>query len=92
MMLTNPLNAQLLFNTHDTHLLNEGLFRRDQIWFTEKDRYGAATLFSLDRFRDDEGNKPRLGEDYERNYIRGKYGAVPYLGPFNSFFTKTERP
>ncbi|MEO0042290.1 MAG: hypothetical protein RL329_1738 [Bacteroidota bacterium] len=90
--LTNPLNAQLLFNTHDTHLLNEGLFRRDQIWFTEKDRYGAATLFSLDRFRDDEGNKPRLGEDYERNYIRGKYGAVPYLGPFNSFFTKTERP
>lgn len=75
----NPHNAQLIFNTHDTNLLSSGLFRRDQIWFTEKDRYGASTLYSLNDFKSDEVRK---GEDYEKNYIQGKYGAIPYLGDF----------
>ena len=44
---TNPRNAQLIFTTHDTNLLNAGLFRRDQIWFTQKDFYGATELYSL---------------------------------------------
>lgn len=75
---SNPNNAQLIFNTHDTNLLSSGLFRRDQIWFTEKDRYGAASLYSLSDF------SPRKGEDLEKNYIQGKYGAVPYLGDFEN--------
>ncbi len=78
---TNPKNAQLIFNTHDTNLLNTGLFRRDQIWFTEKDKHGAAKLYSLADFK---AVSVRKTEAFEENYIRGKYGAVPYLGYFDN--------
>lgn len=77
----NPQNAQLIFNTHDTNLLSSGLFRRDQVWFTEKDKYGEAKLYSLADFKSDEVRK---SEPFEENYIRGKYGAVPYLGFFDN--------
>lgn len=77
----NKKNAQLIFNTHDTNLLSSGLFRRDQIWFTEKNKYGEAKLFSLADFKSDEVRK---SEPFEENYIRGKYGAVPYLGLFGN--------
>lgn len=83
---TNPKNAQLIFNTHDTNLLASGLFRRDQIWFTEKDRYGAATLYALSDFKKGNGDKARNNEDYEINYIQGRYGAIPYLGDFDKLF------
>lgn len=76
----NPKNAQLVFNTHDTNLLNSGLFRRDQIWFTKKDRKGAATIYSLGDFKTDVVRKE---DNFERNYIKGKYGAIPYLGDFD---------
>ena len=76
----NPNNAQIIFNTHDTALLSSGLFRRDQIWFTEKDRYGASSLFSLGDFKTD---TVRKDDNFEKNYIKGKYGAVPYLGEFD---------
>ncbi len=78
----NPKNAQLIFNTHDTNLLSSGLFRRDQIWFTEKNRYGASSLYSLSDFKG-----VRKDEDYEKNYVRGKYGAIPYLGDFDKLLT-----
>lgn len=77
----NPKNAQLIFNTHDTNLLSSGLFRRDQIWFTEKNRYGASILYSLSDFKG-----VRKEEDYEKNYVKGKYGAIPYLGDFEKLF------
>lgn len=77
----NPNNAQLVFNTHDTNLLSSGLFRRDQIWFTQKDQFGAARLYSLADFKTDEVRK---NEAFEENYIRGKYGAVPFLGDFEN--------
>lgn len=82
---TNPKNAQLAFNTHDTNLLSSGQFRRDQIWFTEKDRYGAVTLYSLGEFKTDAVKK---NDAFERNYIRGKYGAIPYLGDFTRLFNQ----
>lgn len=72
----NPNNAQLIFNTHDTKLLSAGLFRRDQIWFVEKNKFGEARLYPLEDF------VVRKTEPIEDNYIRGKYGAVPYLGQF----------
>jgi AAA15 family ATPase/GTPase len=75
----NQHNAQLIFNTHDTNLLSAELFRRDQIWFTEKDRFGVATLFSLADFK----SEVRKNEKFEDNYIRGKYGAVPFLANFD---------
>jgi len=78
---TNPKGAQLLFNTHDTNLLASGNFRRDQIWFTEKNRYGEASLYSLADFKTDQVRKD---DDFEANYVRGKYGAVPYLGNFGA--------
>jgi AAA15 family ATPase/GTPase len=80
--ITNPKGAQLIFNTHNTNLLSADLFRRDQIWFTEKDRFGAASLFSLADFKTD---KVRKTEAFEDNYLRGKYGAVPYLGEFDEW-------
>ena len=70
---TNPHGAQLIFNTQDTNLLDNTLFRRDQIWFVEKDRQGASHLYSLAEF------KVRNDKNYERGYVQGQYGAVPYL-------------
>jgi len=77
----NHKNAQLIFNTHDTNLLDSGLFRRDQIWFTDKDKYGAAKLYSLSDFSSEEVRK---NEAFEKNYIKGKYGAVPYFGSMDT--------
>lgn len=76
---TNPKNAQLIFNTHDTNLLSAGLFRRDQIWFVEKDRYGAATLYSLASFKTSEVRKH---DNFEDNYLIGRYGGLPAIGNF----------
>lgn len=76
----NKKNAQLIFNTHDTNLLSSGLFRRDQIWFVEKNKYGEARLYSLADFKSENVRKT---EAFEDNYTRGKYGAVPFLGYFD---------
>jgi hypothetical protein len=70
----NRKNAQLIFNTHDTSLLDQTLFRRDQIWFTEKDAAGAAHLYSLLEY------SPRKGESLAKGYLQGRYGAIPFLG------------
>lgn len=72
----NPNHAQLVFATHDTNLLDRRFFRRDQIWFTEKDRQGGTQLYSLAEFR------VRNDASFGRDYIHGKYGAIPYLGDF----------
>lgn len=85
----NPKDAQLIFNTHDTNLLSSGLFRKDQVWFTEKDKYGEAHLFSLADFKSDEVRK---NEAFEDNYIRGKYGAIPFLGFFDNLIYKNLLP
>jgi hypothetical protein len=71
---TNPNNAQLIFMTHDTNLLSNKLFRRDQIWFTEKNNYGATDLYSLAEYN------IRNDASFESDYIKGRYGAIPYLG------------
>lgn len=69
----NPLSAQLIFNTHDTNILSAGVLRRDQIWFTEKQRDGASKLYPLTDF------KPRKEENLENGYLQGRYGAIPFL-------------
>jgi uncharacterized protein len=73
---TNPYNAQIIFATHDTNLLDKDLFRRDQIWFTEKDQYGATDLFSLVEY------KVRNDVDFEKYYLNGKFGGVPFVKNF----------
>jgi len=77
---SNPRNAQLIFATHDTNLLQYGNLRRDQIWFTEKNQYDATDLYSLAEFKTPEGAKVRNDAAFEKNYIQGKYGAIPFLG------------
>ncbi len=70
----NRKNAQLIFSTHDTSVLDNELLRRDQIWFTEKDAANATRLYPLSDFT------PRKGEALEKGYLKGRYGALPYIG------------
>lgn len=70
----NRNGAQLIFSTHDTSLLDPYLFRRDQLWFVEKDRDQASKLYPLSDF------SPRKNEALERGYLIGRYGALPFLG------------
>jgi len=76
---TNPLHAQLLFTTHDTNLLSSKLLRRDQIWFTEKDRLESSDLYRLSDIVFPDKTKPRRDGNLERNYIKGRYGAIPFI-------------
>lgn len=76
----NPNNAQLIFATHDTNLLTYGGFRRDQIYFTEKDQYGATCLYSLVEYQEENGDKVRKDRSFEKDYIQGRYGAIPFIG------------
>lgn len=69
----NKKNAQLIFSTHDTNLLDQEIFRRDQIWFTEKKENNSTDLYSLDDF------PVRKDAAIEKGYLQGKYGAIPYL-------------
>ena len=80
---TNPNNAQLIFTTHDTHLLSSKIFRRDQIWFAEKDSMQQTDLYTLNDIILPNGQKPRNDSNYEKNYIAGRYGAIPFLMNYN---------
>ena len=71
----NTGNAQLIFTTHNTNLLTQTLFRRDQIWFVEKDpETGATDIYSLLNIG------VRKDENIEKGYLAGRYGAVPFIG------------
>jgi hypothetical protein len=71
----NTSNAQLIFTTHDTSLLDApDLLRRDQVWLVEKDAQQASALVALSEF------SPRKNEALERGYLMGRYGGVPLLG------------
>lgn len=70
----NKNGAQLIFNTHDTNLLDLDLLRRDQIWFTEKNlEDGSSTIYPLDDF------SVRKTENIEKGYLLGRYGAIPFI-------------
>lgn len=82
---TNPNHAQLVFTTHDTWQISGRMLRRDEIWFTEKNEEGVSRMFSLADFQDDDGTKIRKDENYEKNYLSGKYRAIPAPSKFNMF-------
>lgn len=65
--------AQLIFTTHDTHLMNTKRMRRDQFWLTERDTNGATVMFSVHDF------KGRDSEDMEKRYFEGRYRGLPIL-------------
>ncbi len=72
----NKSNAQLICAVHDISLLNKETFRRDQIWFVEKNQFGASELVSLGDFKTD---TVRNKSAFDKNYLEGKYGAIPYF-------------
>lgn len=69
--------AQLIFTTHDTSLLSQKILRRDQIWFVEKDKKQASTLYSLSDY-----TNVRSDEAIEKGYLAGRYGAIPFIEDF----------
>jgi hypothetical protein len=75
----NPKSAQFIFSTHDTNLLHYGNYRRDQVFFVEKDEFGASDLYSLADYNEN-GLKIRKDRSFEKDYIQGRYGAIPYIG------------
>ncbi len=79
----NENQAQLIFVTHDTNLLDYRLLRRDQIAFVEKDKFGASHLYDLVEFKG-----VRNDASYEKDYLDGRYGAIPFVGNFESIFAK----
>jgi hypothetical protein len=79
---TNKHGAQLIATTHDTTLLCAEFLRRDQIWFTEKDRTGATHLFPLTDI------KTRNTDNFEKGYLQGRFGAVPFLGPIEELLAE----
>lgn len=74
----NPNNAQLIFTTHDVSLLKEELLRRDQIYFTDKNKKGATDLFSLADISE------RKGVDFTKRYLEGRYNALPYIADYEN--------
>ena len=70
----NQKNAQLIFTTHNTNLIDLDLFRRDQIWFTEKiPNNGSTDFYSLVEF------SPRKDKNIQKGYLAGRYGAIPFI-------------
>lgn len=81
-------SPQLIFATHDTTLLDPELLRRDQIWFTEKDEYGATHLYSMWDYKE---HKPRKREAMQKGYLAGRYGAIPIIEAFDMHNIKANR-
>ena len=89
---TNVGNGQLIYSTHDTVNLNKETFRRDEIWFVEKDKNGVSELYSLSDYiiEDENGNAKKVRNDatYNKDYLTGRYGAIPVLEEFNIDYEK----
>lgn len=91
---TNPRHAQIVFTTHNTNLLSSHLFRRDQVWFVEKTSRGVSDVYSLVEYRPD-GKMVRNDASFEKNYIEGRYGAIPFPGDLEQvlgMFIEQEEP
>jgi AAA15 family ATPase/GTPase len=80
----NLHGAQLIATTHDTNLMRSKLLRRDQIWFTEKDSMGATHLFPLSDV------KIRHGDNIEKGYLQGRFGAIPFSGSIENLLSRIE--
>ncbi|MFC2080859.1 ATP/GTP-binding protein [Bacteroidota bacterium] len=81
--LINKKNAQLVFTTHDTFLLDQNKFRKDQVWFAEKNEFGETELFSIQDFTDVRSDTP-----FNKWYLAGKFGGVPTIKTIESLFSE----
>ena len=66
--------GQLIFSTHESNLLDQEIFRQDEIWFAEKDKNGCTDLYPLSEF------KEHHTKDIRKGYLNGRYGGIPFLG------------
>lgn len=76
-MNNDNIQGQLIVSLHDLNLMDQALWRTDEIWYTEKRVDGSSDLYSLYQF------KPRFDIKLQNGYMQGKYGAVPMIGEFN---------
>jgi predicted ATPase len=76
----NRNRAQLIATTHDTNLICSPQLGRDQIWFAEKDAQGATEIYPLSDF------KVRENDNFEKGYLRGRFGALPFAGDPSELF------
>jgi len=75
---------QIIVTTHESHLLDLDLLRRDEIWFAEKASNGATHLYSLSDFR------PRKDLDIRKHYLQGRFSAIPFLGNLEHLLEDTK--
>jgi AAA15 family ATPase/GTPase len=75
-LLHSNQRIQLIFTTHASTLMDQKLFRRDEIWFVERDKDSISTVYSLDRF------KERYDKVLSKAYLEGRYGAIPVFNDF----------
>ena len=73
LFLNSTPKGQLIVTTHESNLLDFDLLRRDEIWFMEKTKSGASTIYSLEEFA------PRSDFDIQKGYLLGRYGGIPNL-------------
>ena len=71
-------HSQLIITSHNSNILDQELLRRDQIWFVEKDELEISHLTALSEYKFN-GSVVRSDERYAKNYLKGKYGAIPYV-------------
>lgn len=69
-------NVQLIFTTHESSIMDQDLFRRDEIWFVERSRENSTHIYSLDKF------KERYDKKLSKAYLEGRYGAIPVFKTF----------
>lgn len=83
----NKNGAQLIYVTHDNYTLTKDIFRRDQIWFVEKDSNAVSHLYSLAEYKSDDDKKIRKDASYNKDYLLGKYGSIPILRGYDMWRT-----
>ena len=71
------VRMQLVFTTHEDTIMDQSLFRRDEIWFVERDADNVSKIYSLDRF------KERYDKKLSKAYLEGRYGAIPVFRQFS---------
>lgn len=86
----NKNGAQLIYVTHDNYTLTKDIFRRDQIWLVEKDSDLISHLYSLAEYKLEDNKKVRKDATYSKDYLLGKYGAVPVFMDYDILKTKVD--
>jgi AAA15 family ATPase/GTPase len=81
---SNTNCAQIIFSTHDTSILSCEVLRRDEIYFTEKNNEGSTEIIPLAYI------KSRQTDNFERGYLQGRYGGIPFLGNLDDLFVGKE--